>query len=575
MAFGAHAAWFVVDPPSPPRYLAVAMGFFGKLFGGGGGDEPAGIPAAWVNPTGPRRAWIIGCQSTGAVIFETGEKEIILVVLPVVDRAVFADIAKLAMLAKDMKVRCVIVCNSGDDGHLAGTAIARACGVGHVYAIDATRPIDRGGATVTEKPVQVRAFTALKEGFLYVERRGTAVYGLWRDGGTFLCGHPMSFADLVASKPHHVVGKLAVDGLGGPGVTDVFMALKQVIIPANAPGFDAMKLAKALSRMGVTSSIVNRDVPGGTSEPASPAPAEPRRLRVLAHMTMGDLDAADALAVEAIAAGDDVVDMHHQRAMIALMRGDEVSADAHLSNIDTAQSLTSRAIIASRRGEPAAMDLARRALERLPGDAIAIRAAIIVHALAGERDKARAILNEQKHHLDAEIAVALDKTIDDPPRQFGHNFPEHASLVFKAAKPMIDAGDYGTAEPLLRRAFEWDPENLEIVGDLGFTLSKLSRDDDAIAVYDAAIARGGSRQLLRFNRGNCQLRRQHYDEAAADFRACVDIKADWHEARVNLVSALFAGGDKAGARNEIDQLRTLGGPPQFVKSLEQMLAGTL
>jgi len=51
----------------------------------------------------------------------------------------------------------------------------------------------------------------------------------------------------------------------------------------------------------------------------------------------------------------------------------------------------------------------------------------------------------------------------------------------------------------------------------------------------STIARGGTRQLLRFNRGNCQLRRRHYDEAAADFRACV--------------------------------------APQFVVSLEQMLGG--
>src|SRR6185312_16631041 len=141
--------------------------------------------------------------------------------------------------------------------------------------------------------------------------------------------------------------------------------------PANVPGFEATRLAKALSKMGARSTVANLDVPGGTCDTpagdASPAPTtgEPRRERVLAHMTRGDLDAADALAAEAIAAGDDVVDMHHQRAMIALMRGDETTADAHLANIDTAQALTSRAIIAARRSDPAAKDLALRALERL------------------------------------------------------------------------------------------------------------------------------------------------------------------------------------------------------------------
>jgi Tfp pilus assembly protein PilF len=565
------------------------MGFFTRLFGGGGGRNddahdaaPAGPPPSWVSATGPRRPWIIGCQATGAVIFEAGEKEIILAVLPVADRAVFKGIDKLSLMAKVMKVRRVIVCNAGDDGHLAGTSIARACGLGHVYAIDATRPIDRGGSGAsTEKPVEVRALGALQEPSLYVERRGNAIYGLWRDGGTFLCGHPMSFIDLAKSQPEHAVGKLLLDGVGEPGVVDVFLKLKQVIIPANVPGFEATRLAKALSKMGARSTVANADVPGGTCDTpagdASPAATtgEPRRERVLAHMTMGDLDAADTLAAEAIAAGDDVVDMHHQRAMIALMRGDETTADAHLSKIDTPQSLISRAIIAAHRGDRSAIELAHRGLAGLPGDIIAIRGAIIAHVLVGEPAKARAILEDHQKHLDREVVLALAKTIDEPPRQFRHNFPEHASLVYQAVKPMIDKGDYAMAEPLLRRAVEWDPENLEIAADLGFTLSKLERDDEAMAVYDAAIARGGTRQLLRFNRGNCQLRRQRYGEAAADFRACVDLKADWHEARVNLVSALYAKGDRQAARTEIDQLKKLGGPPQFVTSLEQMLAGTL
>ena len=504
--------------------------------------------------------WIIGCQPTGAVIFEAGKDEIVVVVLPVVDRAVFGDLDKLAAFAKTTTVRHVIVCNAGDDGHLMGTAIARACGLAHAYAIDAARSIDRGGDAGSTTPVEVRAFELLNAESISLERRGSAVHGTWRDGATFLCGHPMSFADLARSRPEHAIGKLQLDGADGPDLAVMFVRLKQVIIPANVPGVDATRLANALSQLGVASSVINDDV------------RRSRRLRVLAHMTTNELDAADALAVEAIAAGDEVVDMHHQRGMIALMRGDDAGADAHLANIDTAQSLTSRALIAARRGEPAAKELALRALARLPGDVIAIRAAIVVHALAGDRTKARVILAEQRLHLDAELVLALERTIDDPPRELAHRFPEHAKLVLEAVKPLIDAGDYAKAEPLLRRAAQWDPENVEIVGDLGFTLSKLHRDDDALAVYNAAIARAGTRQLLRFNRGSCQLRRHDFAAAAADFRACVAIKADWHEARVNLVSALYARGDKQGARDEIDRLKKLGGPPRFVTSLEQMLA---
>lgn len=555
--------------------------------------EPAsGPPPSWVNASGPQRAWVIGCQSTGVVLLEAGDKDMIAIVLPVVDRAVFRDIEQLGLLRSSMSARRVIVCNAGDAGHLVGTAVARALGLAHAYATDATRPIDRGDALPGEpagKPVEVRALDSLKEGSLYLERLGSVVFGTWRDGATFACGHPVSLGDLAARPSDIAIGKLEVDG-PNERMLDVFMRLKRVVIPANVPGRSHSRgLATAMSELGVTAAIVNGGVPGAdvpaddthgdgvaAAPAANPAPtSESRRLRVLAHMMMDDLDAADALAVEAIAAGDEVADMHHQRAMIALMRGDETSADAHLAQIDTAQSFTSRAIIAARRGDDAGKDLALRALERLPGDVIAIRAAILVHAFLGDKERARAILDAQQEHLGAELALALDRTIDDPPRSFGHHFPEHAKLVFEAARPMLDAGDYEAAEPLLQRAAKWDPENLEILADLGFALSKLQRDAEAIAVYDAAIARGGSLTLLRFNRGNCQLRRQQFDQAAADFRACIEVKADWHEARVNLVSALFASGDKKGAREELDQLQQLGGPPHLVRSLEQMLAGTL
>ena len=58
----------------------------------------------------------------------------------------------------------------------------------------------------------------------------------------------------------------------------------------------------------------------------------------------------------------------------------------------------------------------------------------------------------------------------------------------------------------------------------------LRRDHDAIAFYDAAIARGGFNALLRFNRALCLLRLQRNAEAADDLRAVLTLKPDWHDA---------------------------------------------
>jgi len=534
-----------------------------------GEKQASGPPASWVNAgkSGQRHPWIMGCQPSGGVLFECGERQVVFIVLPIVDRAALAEIEKLKTLAAAMKVCRVIVCNSGAEGHLMGTAFARACGLAHAYATDPKKPIDRGGDAGEAKAVEVRALESLKEGSLYLEQRGTAVFGTWRDGATFLCSDALSFRDLAATTPEHAIGKFLLDTEGAE-LVDVFLKLKKAIIPANVPGIDAKDIAEVLAKCGVEAVIVNTDAP-------APAADTSRHMRVLAHIMLGDLDAADVLAVEAIAAGEQVDDMNHQRAMIALMRGNDAAADEHLAKVDTPQALTSRATIAARRGDPVAKEYALRALASLPGDPITVRIAVIAHALLGDKDKARQLLEEQGPKLDVELRMALEAAIDDPPKMFGNNFPEHAKVMFEAAKPLLDGGDFAGAEKLLRRASALDGESLEIAGELGFALSKLGRDDDAIAVYDAAIARGGTRVLLKFNRGNCQIRRRKFVEAADDFRACVDVKPDWHDARVNLISALFANADKKGARGQLDELKKLGGPPQYVSALEQMLAGTL
>ncbi len=522
-------------------------------------DAPASAPSL---PSGGGKAWVIGAAPWG-VVFECGTQAMVLVLLPTIDPVV------VPALPEGL-VKRVIVCNGGDAGHLAATATARAAGLAHVFATHPDRPVDRGGAPVAAKPVEVRALTTVKEGPLTVELRGSCVHGTWHDGVTFLASDAIPMSLLCEAAPSYAVGKLVVDEYDAAKFIDVALKMKKLLIVANTPGVDARHLAETLAQIGISSEILNAD--------PNDAPKVPRMSEVLAHMVTGDLDRADAVAAAAIAAGDRVDDMRHQRAMIALMRGDDAAADAELAQIDTPQALSSRSIIAARRGDPVGRDHAKRALAQLPGDAIAIRAAISVHALTGDPAGARALLAEHGLHLDPGVRAALDGAIDDPEsleRSVAHRFPEHAALVLEAVSPMITAGSFAEAESLLRRASDWDPENLGIIGELGFALSQQKKDDEAIAIYDAAIDRGGAMNLLRFNRANCLLRRRSFTQAVADFRACLELKPDWHEARVNLTSALYATGDAKGAKAEIVQLEKLGGPPQHIQALRQMIAGTL
>lgn len=527
-------------------------------------EEPSEVPDAPRRGSGGK-AWIIGAAPWG-VVFECGEKSMVLLLLPSIEPVV-------APVLPPGLVKRVIVCNAGSEGFLAATATARAAGLAHVFAIDPALPIDRGGVPVTKKPIEVRPLETLKEGPLTVERAGTAVRGTWHDGVRFLAGDAIPMSLLASTGPDYVIGKLVTDEYDAAKLVDAMLKLKRALIVANTPGPDAHQLATVFSTLGVTAEILNGD-PGE----APPRKQFSRLDDVLAAMVVGDLDRADALAVDAIAAGDRVDEIRHQRAMIALMRGDEVAADAELAKIDTPQALSSRAIIAAKRGDAAALDLAKRAVAQLPGDEIAIRGAVSVHAIAGDRAGARALLVAHGHHLDAWLRDALDAAIDDPAllaSSIAHRFPEHAKMALAAVAPIVTAGNYIAAEAMLRRAHGWDPDNVGVIAELGFALSGQKKDDEAIALYDAAIERGGEHDLLRFNRANCLLRRKSFTQAIADYRVCLELKPDWHDVRVNLTSALFASGDKSAAKAEVSQLEKLGGPAQHVAALREMLAGTL
>jgi tetratricopeptide (TPR) repeat protein len=509
-----------------------------------GEDEAAAAPGAW----------IIGTSAWGGVLLQCGTNEMMLVLLPI------RDAEPMPPMPAGL-IHAIVVCNTGSDGQLAASAVARAAGLDRVYAIDPARPVDRGSAT----SVKVEATPAeLRRGPLTLSVTEGAVRARWEDGTTALVGDAISLSLAVRYAPHHLLGMIQ-GPLDAAQLMELAMAPPRIVLLANLPGSDANTLATALSQLGIASSIVNQK----TS----------RRLQVLAHLLDGDLARADALAAEAIAAGEEVADLRHQRAMIALMRGDEPAAEALLAEVDTPQAATSRALLMARRREPAAKALIRRALEALPENAITIRGAIQVHAMCDDLDGARALLASHGAKLDGEIRAALARALEDPSLRTywsaAHRFPEHAQLALDAVKPMIDGGRFAAAEPILRRAAGWDPDNVAIVAELGYTLSQDKRDDDAIALYDEAIARGGSAVLLRFNRGNCRLRTARFSQAAEDFRACLQLKPDWHEARVSLVSSLFAGGDAKGARAELERLKSSGGAAQHVAALEKMLAGTL
>jgi tetratricopeptide (TPR) repeat protein len=315
------------------------------------------------------------------------------------------------------------------------------------------------------------------------------------------------------------------------------------------------------------------DPPGSDRPPPDPEPPPIGEGEVLVRIVAGALDEAEALARTGLSAQPDRLGF--QLGIVALLRRDDeaaieaFTAAARAGSVEASSSLG--ALLASR-GDPEALAHTRRAVEVL-GDAISVRVAVLVHLRLGDRANARLLLDRYGAALPHHERVELESVFDGPLPEIDprHRFPDHARFAADAARAAVEEGRALEAELLLRRAVELDPADLAHAAELGTFLSDQGRDTEALASYDAAMARGGAHQLLRYNRAGCHLRAGRLAEAIADLRLCVGLVEGWHAARFNLCSALWASGDLVEARRELERLRANGAPAELVKPLAAQL----
>ncbi|MFO0606512.1 MAG: tetratricopeptide repeat protein [Polyangiales bacterium] len=517
------------------------------------GEKPAPQPPP--PPAPPDKVWVMGTAPWGGVVLECGPGEMALVVLPVTDAKRYA---KLPAFPAGT-IRAVVACNGRDDGAIAAREVALKAGVEVVHATHPGRPVERGVSPMGSV-VRVEPLTTLRVGHLTLEGRGDdGVWATWSNGVTALVGPALSLDVILGAAPRHALGRIVAARAPGASrpfeevASDVRAALLGYVPVPNVPATPADDAAGALI-----------------------ARAAPTEEEVIALLVAGDLARADALAEAALTRDPAARGMLLQRAVVAMLRDDDDAAIALLllRDRDSPQAASSLANLYGRRRDPRARGFADAALAALPGDPIAVAGAVRAYALTGDPAGARRVLDQHGAPLGAEVRAAFAATVDDPPAPRRHEFPDLAARCLAAATPLVDRKEYAQAEPLLRRAVELQADDGHVV-ELGFVLAQLGRDADAVAVYDRALADGGS-LLLRFNRGNCLLRLKRYDDAAEDYRACVKALPARPDLRINLVSALHAGGHAAAARSELDALRRLGAADRrTLDALEQMLAGAL
>lgn len=81
--------------------------------------------------------------------------------------------------------------------------------------------------------------------------------------------------------------------------------------------------------------------------------------------------------------------------------------------------------------------------------------------------------------------------------------------------------------------------------------------DDLIEKYRAMLAKNPANDLARFSLAKALFDAGKFDEAAKEFRACVDKKPDWMFPTILLGRCQIQLGDKAAAKITLEQARQL------------------
>jgi tetratricopeptide (TPR) repeat protein len=291
---------------------------------------------------------------------------------------------------------------------------------------------------------------------------------------------------------------------------------------------------------------------------------------LIALIAVGDLDTATWLG-DAALARERHREVLHQLAILATLRDDLATAEQLLreaiADPPHPPSLVNLAIALSRRGEHAeAITCADRALELMPDDPLARKAAVMLRAHAARFDDARTKLEL----VSGNDRVALELLIERLARgeldeaAMVATFPGHAEIAARRARELVDAEQWDDAIGLLERARTLDPTSLEIAGELGYALGKAGRDADAIAHYDRAIESVPGGPLLRLNRGNARRRLDQLDAAIDDYRHLVDTVPQLVDAHVALVATLAQAGRHDEARTQLAVLEARGDCPADV-----------
>ncbi len=150
-------------------------------------------------------------------------------------------------------------------------------------------------------------------------------------------------------------------------------------------------------------------------------------------------------------------------------------------------------------------------------------------------------------------------------------FPEDADLLYGRALVAADSGRIDAAIADLRRVLTLDPDNIDAMNALGYTLADDNRDlDEATRLLRRALESQPGEPAIIDSWGWLQYRLGHLDKAETMLRKAWDAVHD-PEIGLHLGEVLWQQGKKAEARTIFDAVRELDVDPAVVDAVLQRL----
>jgi len=131
------------------------------------------------------------------------------------------------------------------------------------------------------------------------------------------------------------------------------------------------------------------------------------------------------------------------------------------------------------------------------------------------KERYEMVLHQDPNHREARKALdALESSMADDKRIYELNDPVvQGDKAYNLGSKYMREENYEAAVAEFRRAIEWNYDDYEAHGRLGFVLSKLDRDSEAIEAYKNAIYYDSKDPIIFENLSKLYRRNQNYAEA--------------------------------------------------------------